>query len=79
MFQHGNYEPHASATSQVLGGEKAVYIATDDDNRTALEPLIKAFPQVLHGCLRIQCRIRTLWWETWSRTCKLLMTNDVVQ
>ena len=35
---------------QVLGGETAVYIATDDDNRTALEPLIKAFPQVVDWC-----------------------------
>ena len=34
------------AARQVLGGETALYIATDSDNRTALEPIIKAFPQV---------------------------------
>jgi len=38
--------PDCSPLGQVLGGETALYIATDSDNRTALEPIIKAFPQV---------------------------------
>ena len=50
MAQHEGLKPDAPDPSQVLGGEMAVYIATDDDNRTALEPLIKAFPQVLQWC-----------------------------
>ncbi len=38
--------PDDEPLGQVLGGESALYIASDSDNRTALEPIIKAFPQV---------------------------------
>ena len=39
-------DPDSPADRQVLGGESPLYVATDSDNRTALEPIVKAFPQV---------------------------------